>query len=439
MKLTKRMKNAIIQAMVANIIFLLILGWAILFFVIPRVQIALWLRDSLEEVYANYDTIEKSWIQLQELRAMAMQKESSSDAYTSTLLRNVTPQFYNSIFLSNTSWSSYEEFLQEIKKNVFEIKASDEYIKKDKTLSSILPIYTQDSAFSKEGLTDFAFVNYIENLLYDFNLTANGEIWIGILEKVGGATEEVAPVVIWEDGEEIPAIPTNTLEEDIFKIPLSFEITWQKSDVVDFIHFFENVGSIAIKDAQLEIYNDKFISKSLNFNRNAWFESYNIYEKQIADISSVSWEEYPDSSTYDVTQKGLIALMKSDQARERVAVEIKLDFYVSGVPGYRMEQYIQELISDFNKMLQEVWMDAKKYTSQAYKFNNGEQLQAITQLQNLDTLLIAQQENIKNLQMELMSRVDIQMTYETSISQREMLDWIIKTYNAQKEILDKQL
>jgi hypothetical protein len=46
--------------------------------------------------------------------------------------------------------------------------------------------------------------------------------------------------------------------------------------------------------------------------------------------------------------------MKSDQARERVAVEIKLDFYVSGVPGYRMEQYIQELISDFNKMLQEV-------------------------------------------------------------------------------------
>ena len=282
-------------------------------------------------------------------------------------------------------------------------------------------------------------MNYIENLLYDFNLTANGEIWIGILEKVGGATEEVAPVVIWEDGEEIPAIPTNTLEEDIFKIPLSFEITWQKSDVVDFIHFFENVGSIAIKDAQLEIYNDKFISKSLNFNRNAWFESYNIYEKQIADISSVSWEEYPDSSTYDVTQKGLIALMKSDQARERVAVEIKLDFYVSGVPGYRMEQYIQELISDFNKMLQEVWMDAKKYTSQAYKFNNGEQLQAITQLQNLDTLLIAQQENIKNLQMELMSRVDIQMTYETSISQREMLDWIIKTYNAQKEILDKQL
>jgi hypothetical protein len=84
-------------------------------------------------------------------------------------------------------------------------------------------------------------------------------------------------------------------------------------------------------------------------------------------------------------------------------------------------------------------MDAKKYTSQAYKFNNGEQLQAITQLQNLDTLLIAQQENIQNLQMELISRGDIQMTYETSISQREMLDWIIKSYNAQKGILDKEL
>jgi hypothetical protein len=46
--------------------------------------------------------------------------------------------------------------------------------------------------------------------------------------------------------------------------------------------------------------------------------------------------------------------MKSDQARESVSVDIKLNFYVSGVPGYRMEQYIQELLSDFNKALQQV-------------------------------------------------------------------------------------
>jgi hypothetical protein len=224
----------------------------------------------------------------------------------------------------------------------------------------------------------------------------------------------------------------NGLQEDIFQIPMRFKIEGQKSDVVDFIHFFENVGSIELQDKKMEIYSDRFISKVIQGDKSS--TSYNIYKHQIADIVSLEWKDYPDSSTHS-NGETLLSLMKGSQAREKVSVELDLNFYVSGVPGYRMEKYVQELLEDFDTLAQDLDLQSKKYTLQAYKFTKGEELQAISQLQNLSSIFTTEQENIQKLRVSLLKRENIQDTYELAIKYRSVLDWIEENYKKQIDIL----
>jgi len=60
MKLTKRMKSAIIQSSIANVIFLILLIGAIAFFIVPRIKNITSLKTNLGEIYTEYNTIENA-------------------------------------------------------------------------------------------------------------------------------------------------------------------------------------------------------------------------------------------------------------------------------------------------------------------------------------------------------------------------------------------
>ena len=129
--------------------------------------------------------------------------------------------------------------------------------------------------------------------------------------------------------------------------------------------------------------------------------------------------------------------MKSDQAREKFTIKIELDFYVAGVPWYKIEKYIYTFLEDFQKLSVQVSWDAKKYTAQAYKFSEWNQIQAVGSLQSLDTLLIQLSKDVIELRKRLWERENIQELYDIAIWYRENISRIEELYDEKIEILTK--
>ncbi len=149
------------------------------------------------------------------------------------------------------------------------------------------------------------------------------------------------------------------MSEDIYSLPLSFDVTGQKSNIVDFIHFFENVGSVELNGDTLSIYSDKFTTKTLNGTNS----TENLYENQVADIQKIIFEKYPDSSTYSTTYTPLVSLMKTTQGKETFTVHVDLNFYVAGAPLYRLQQYTQKVQTSLDTFLEKIKQDEQKMKS----------------------------------------------------------------------------
>jgi hypothetical protein len=77
---------------------------------------------------------------------------------------------------------------------------------------------------------------------------------------------------------------------------------------------------------------------------------------------------------------------------------MELAFYVAGIPGYKMEKYIQDFLLHYQEIQAKISQDSVKYTSQAYKFNQGEQLIAIKNLQSLNAVILSLSEDIVKIQ-----------------------------------------
>jgi hypothetical protein len=88
----------------------------------------------------------------------------------------VTVDFYNESF-KNTTTKDYVEFLN-IKKNELNNPLEKEKFKqKENQIIKILPPYSESEVNGEDDLlTDFKFINYIENILATFNLDYTNEI-----------------------------------------------------------------------------------------------------------------------------------------------------------------------------------------------------------------------------------------------------------------------
>lgn len=439
MKLTKRMKNAIIQSSITNVVFFLILCGAVLFYSLPRV-IEIWAKKvELKETYDKYNQVSQKWLTYNELKKVVSELGlTQKDPYIKTLLRNTNTAFYSSVF-QNDSGANFSAFLDEKNKELLEIKASDEYVRKDQTLSSVLPLYSQDSNFDESALSDFHFTNYVENLIYSFNLSAQGDIGIGEIKKI---TENDASQAAAQTNQSDAQNPNtqkteNELQEAIFEIPLSFELRGRKSDMVDFIHFFEWVGGINVDGEELQIYSDTFMPGRV-LEGQSYSSEYNIYKNQVAEILNIEIIKYPDSSRI-VSSKDLISLLKNEQWSEEMLIRVELNFYVAWVPLYRMEAFVNEFLEEYTLLSAKISADAKNYTANAYKYTKWAELQAITQLQNLDALVVSQQNNILNFRKKLLQKlnIDMQELYSQAIEYRDIMTWMKESHEKQIEILTK--
>jgi hypothetical protein len=90
-----------------------------------------------------------------------------------------------------------------------------------------------------------------------FNLEYTGEIGVS----------QVVPLV--EESQALRSsnaadgkMEESRLENKIFYIPLSFQIVGNKSSIIDFLYYIENVGKIDATHDSLTVYKDKFFDIS---------------------------------------------------------------------------------------------------------------------------------------------------------------------------------
>jgi len=410
----------------------MILVWLFFLFAYPRIVEIQEKKQELVNTYKKYNTVFKSGLSYNEFKDIITDGNESD--YTKILLRNIPETFFKEHF-TNTWWVSYNEFLKDRGDTIQQEKSSESYMEKERSLSSILPVYDwynswwaifwstdlTENISSDDTLSDFYFINYIENLLYSFNLSYQWDI--GVWELIN----------IDENDARSDGTQSNQLEENIYAIPLAFNIVWRKSDIVDFLHYFENVARIEISDNNFSVVNDWVISRRIEGDTTIW--AYNIYENQLADIVSLSLSEYPNSSIK--TTDSLIFAMKTLQGKERFEIDVEVQFYVAWVPWYKMQSYVNNFLEQYQSFSSLLKKDTQKFVAQKLQFNTSRELTAVQSLQNLNSLVIQLEEDILDLRKNMAQAQDISLIYNTAVEYNKNLQKIKSSYDENIDILTK--
>ena len=118
-------------------------------------------------------------------------------------------------------------------------------------------------------------------------------------------------------------------------------------------------------------------------------------------------------------------------------MEIELSFYVAGVPGYKMEEYIENFLTLYTDLSSEIALNTKKYTSQAYKYSDGNALLSIKNLQSLDSVMLSLANDVLQIRTGIASRENISALYKQVVTLKQQLSKIQVSYNKQISILTK--
>lgn len=348
----------------------------------------------------NYENLKKKWITFAEFNEL--KRSYKTNLYNTSLLKKVDDSFFTANFINNNSWEDFNTFFS---KKIDEInkKENNENTKKIKeSFNNILPTYVEDNYKNEAGvMTDFKFVTYIESILYTFNLdipNKNINVWnLNVLSDYG-------------DGTEPP------LDTTIFYIPYKFDVTWKKSDVLDFVYFLENVGSIKINSEwNVEVQEDNFIKKSL-----LWFDNWNIFENQIIDIEKIQITDYIDSWLEAKAQtENLMDFIKRTQWNEKITISIDVRFYVKGIPNYKILESIEKLNERYVALKEEYSkLKNNKNITQEEKLilNNW-----LAYLKELDSTIITLKKE----------KTDLNKTYKKVLEVNKSLDMLQNTLKKQ--------
>ncbi len=369
---TKREKNSIIINFWVSLFVVIVLVIVLIFYVIPWLREVSAIKTEAETVYDNYKKLQKDWQSLSDFKkSVASVTDSYEWSYMQTILEDIDKDFYNQ-YLQNTEYSSFKEFVDNIRDNYSD---TSDYDKKIKKISKILPSYSdQISDFWENFLSDFKFINYIESLANTFNINFNNSIGIENVELVDWYSTSA-----WD----------SSLETNIYYIPLSLKIDWRKESVLDFLYYMNRVGNIQ-KDWESDIdFSEEVESDFSELKRKViiWQQrdfEYNIFNNQISDIEKITFPEYIDSS-YDLNNNfpSLVSYIKNTQANESFNVSLDLRFYVKGLPLYKIEEQIWKFLATHEKF---IWLVSKMVSDNSQPSDVRQRAQwiltTVTQLNN---------------------------------------------------------
>lgn len=344
--LNKTQKSQIAGFIIITIFFI----WLLIYFlvnILPNLRHIENEKNITLDLVNNIDKTENLWISYEDFELLKWEKSanlaSEADSkYIIEILNNIDADFYEKN-LVNSSWEEkYLVFLD----NLFKKYSTDQKLESDiSMLSNILPIYSNGySGNDNKYLSDFAFINYIESILETFNISYNNFIWISELILL-------KDYMVWQW--------VSSLEENIFYIPLTLDIVWDKAKILEFFYYIDNVWKINIGDNWININSsfDKdfatFSSKVLKSQEKT--KDYNIFNNQVFDVESIEFKDYIDSS-FDVNEQNvnLVNNIRNRQWNQKFEARVILRFYVKWLPIYKIENDINEFLTEYSIILWQI-------------------------------------------------------------------------------------
>jgi len=181
MKLNKRLKSSITQTFFFNLVLLVFLIWFSVFRLWPSLLDIEDQKDNLSANYTELEQVNKQGIALKDFRIIAW--ESEMDQYVKELIKNTGEPFYSRNF-KNTTRTSFDLFMEDKQADIADQKKQLVLEQKSEIVDKLLPTYTSDGA-SEDTITDFRFINYVESILYAFNLVSTDSIGVWELWRCG--------------------------------------------------------------------------------------------------------------------------------------------------------------------------------------------------------------------------------------------------------------
>lgn len=415
-------KSILINALVFNWLILFVLLIFIVAYLLPWFWQVSQNKNALLSEVTNYENIKKNWIDYQTFKTLV----ASSDKDLKNLVDNMWWDFFKSSLTNTSSWD-YIVFLNQKEDFIEELKKEDFLKERDEKVAEVLPFYTEWVQV-EWSTTELGFVNYIERLLRTFSLKTNSQIWIWNLTPV----------------EDDKKTKTQWLSSQIFYTDIVLSLEWKRSDILDFLYFIQNVWNVSIDtndDTQdVVFYKDEVLNKSF-----VWEKGKNIYENKIADIVSVDFWQYIDtsSSIRSENQKTLqwfISFIRSTpESQEAYSVNTTLRFYLRWLPTYKIDLFVQSVLSQFDKLSKEVKQTLTKSQNKALSKTNWQILTVSNNLKSLDTYMTNSLQKTKELKSLLVKKQNLDTLYYKASDLKYELDSISTMLEKNKLELDKTL
>lgn len=352
LKRTKKDENRIIVWNIFFGFFTVIVVIIFFFYVVPGVSEVSSKKQELAQLKEKYDNYKKNWVPISEIKnsLSGLDLEWVDKLKLNSIFKEITDDFYNKN-LKNTKEADFRAFINKKIKTYKDDAWNDEKLK---ITSKVLPLYDKDF-WGKERLTDFEFINYIESIISTFNLKYNNPIWI-------------KDVVYLEDYK--ITNNDNSFDKWISKIPVEFDITWRKADVLNFLYFIENVWKVDVNFESGEIIintpkeNKNFDFKNMKLDSVKADENYNIFNNQIMDVEFIEMQDDIDSSDNELviteSWNEFINYIKNNQEKESFKIKLKLNFYVKWLPKYKVDEFNKKFdtkLSDLDKEVTKMLWD----------------------------------------------------------------------------------
>lgn len=338
MAIKKRTKREESMIVLWNVFFWLLTIWLIVWiftYILPNYNEINTIKTQAFEEKQKLETYKKEWIPFSKLKDYSEKAEIfwenlALKNQVSWILSEMTDELYNKT-LKNTKEADYQTFIKKKLDSYKEDKNSEEIL--DMT-SKILPLYDK-SIWEKGQITEFEFINYVESIIATFNLRYKNSIWINNLSYL----------------EEYKLTNSdNSFDKWISQIPIELDIVWNKSSILDFLYFIENVWKVELSESgeiiinvpeNNELFN--FRNKKLEKDRYKEIENYNIFDNQIIDVESIEFKDSIDwkYSSPTITENGneFLKYIKETQEKERFEVKMKINFYVKWLPKYKVDEF----------------------------------------------------------------------------------------------------
>lgn len=344
MKRSKRQENSIIIHFVLYFILVVVLVVYAISTLYPKIVVIENDKTSALSTFENYKKIEREGISMEDFKSLVGGNQTK-------VLEEIIASMSDGFFDENlhNKWSeTYETFLSNKTKELNAAESDDLLTENNAKVLTVLPLYSEESIDLWEfSLTDYKFVNYVESIVESFNFSTNSSIgiWkINLLEDFAVGNTK------WE-----------SLDSNIYYIPLTLILKGTKESIIDFLYFVENVWGISVDDNKIMINDDQeFLEKNGIPKVLEWekiSKDYNIFNHQIVDIKKLEMQEYIDSSYTSRGEEEFIKFLLSSQGNEKFEIKVDLMFYVKGQPAYKIEEYI---LSVMWKHKETQWLVAKE-------------------------------------------------------------------------------